>query len=113
MLNVGVDDESTHISTQSPDLAAESNSGGERVPARGCQDQPEVSSLDGQDVGTDASISKKDVGGLRGKLRFLRKGKLYRLMRMETVKAKRCFQSLVSLRKMRMMTISYKKVHPT
>ena len=113
MLNVVVYDESRHISTQSPDLAAESDSGGEKVPESGCQDQPEVSYLDGQDVGTDASISKQYVGGLRWKLRFLRKEKLYRLMRMETVKAKRCFQSLVSLRNMRMMTISYKKVHPT
>ena len=36
-----------HISNISPDLAAESDSGGEKIHEVGRQDQPEVSCLDG------------------------------------------------------------------
>ena len=49
VLPVDVDEDfrQPHISNLSPDLAAESDSGGEKLHEVGRQDQPEVSCLDG------------------------------------------------------------------
>ena len=51
-----------HILTLSPELAAESDSGGGEVQEDGCQDQTVVSCRDGQSGGDDAPFNQQNDG---------------------------------------------------